>query len=116
MRLLKFTALAGMSILLIALFIGCGSDDKPTTTTPTYGNNNNPDFVPVQEEINDLLVEIVGDMLNGLDNLYVIPGDTVSARADLTPSWLERIYHIFRVTWMHRIDTLCRFCRWFHGS
>ncbi|MCP4569406.1 MAG: hypothetical protein GY841_17665 [FCB group bacterium] len=89
MRLLKLTALTGMSLLLLAFFVGCGSDDKPTTTTPSYGNNTDPDFVPVQDEINGLLVEIVDDMLDGFDNLYVTPGDTVNARADLSPSWLE---------------------------
>ena len=88
MRLLKFTALAGMSILLCSFFVGCGSDDATPTASTAYGDNDDPEFVVVQEEINGLLVEIVDDMLDGFDNLYVTPGDTISARADLAPTGL----------------------------
>jgi hypothetical protein len=69
---------------MIAIIGGCSSDE-PTKPAVTYGSNDDPLFVPVKTQIDNELTGIVGDILSGFDNLYVIPGDDSSVQAQLTP-------------------------------
>lgn len=84
MRLGKLTALTGVIIISVVLVLGC-SNDKSTSDVPTYGSLDDPQFVPVKNQIDDALDVLIEDILAGFDNLYVSPGDTTSVRANLTP-------------------------------
>lgn len=88
MRLGKFTALAGMLIIATAFIISCSSDDDNTVTTPTvtYGDNNDPEFVPIQVQIDSVLQNFASDILSGLETLKTPPGDPTVTRADLVPA------------------------------
>ncbi|MFH1699272.1 MAG: hypothetical protein ABIE07_01690 [Candidatus Zixiibacteriota bacterium] len=87
MRLGKFTALAGILIIATAFIISCSSDDnKATTPTITYGDNNDPEFVPIQVQIDSVLQNFASDILDGLENLQTPPGDPTQTRADLVPA------------------------------
>jgi len=85
MRFGKLTALTGVLIILLAVLYGC-SDDKTTSIPPvTYGSIDDPEFVPVKAQVDTVLSGFVRDVLTGLDNMYVQPGDTISVRTALTP-------------------------------
>jgi len=83
MRLGTLSVLAGAILIVVALLIGC-SDDK-TSNPVTYGDLQDPEFAPVKVQIDGAITEILDDLLDGFDNLYVQPGDTTSVRADLMP-------------------------------
>jgi hypothetical protein len=87
MRFGTLTALAAALLVIMALAIGC-SDDEATTPTITYGDNDDPAFVAVQTQIDEVLGSIVGDFASGMGSLYVLLGDTESVRAQLMPPWM----------------------------
>jgi len=85
MRLGKFTALTGVILVSVAVIFGCSDDKSTTTPTVTYGSVDDPEFVPVKTQIDNTVSDIVADVVEGFDNLYVAPGDTTSVQAQLTP-------------------------------
>lgn len=87
MRFGTLTALAVALLVIMALVAGC-SDDKATAPTVTYGDNDDPTFVPVRTQVDEVLGTVVGDFAAGLGNLYTLPGDTASVRAELMPPWM----------------------------
>lgn len=89
MRFGKLTALTGVLLVMLVVIYGC-SDDK-TTSTPavTYGSLDDPVFVPIKAQIDNEVDQLLTDMLSGFDNMYVMPGDTSSVRAQLTPPLQE---------------------------
>ncbi|MDD4052011.1 MAG: hypothetical protein PHR28_08960 [candidate division Zixibacteria bacterium] len=87
MRFGTLTALAASLLVIMALAIGC-SDDDATAPSITYGDNDDPVFVPVQAQIDEVLSSIVGDFAGGMGSLYTVIGDTVSVRAELMPPWM----------------------------
>lgn len=88
MRLHTLTALALALMAVLAFVAGCSDDDAATTPAITYGDNDDPVFVPVQTQIDGVLDEMIGDFAAGMGNLYTNPGDTASIRAELIPPWM----------------------------
>jgi hypothetical protein len=85
MRLGKLTALTGVMIISIAVIFGCSSDKSTPTGGTTYGSIDDPEFVPVKEQIDNTVTTLIEDILAGFNNLYVAPGDTSSVQNLLTP-------------------------------
>lgn len=88
MRLRTLTALAMALMVIMAFVAGCSDDDTATAPTVTYGDNDDPVFVPVQTQIDNVLEEMVGDFASAMGTLYSVPGDTASIRAELMPPWM----------------------------
>ncbi|MEE9442105.1 MAG: hypothetical protein V3V99_05500 [candidate division Zixibacteria bacterium] len=107
MRLSKFTALAGMLIIATAFMISCSSNDNNVTTpTITYGDNDDPEFVPMQVQIDSVLYNFAADILDGLENLQIPPGDPTETRADLVPAGEipletdpDTLFHVYQNGW-----------------
>jgi len=89
MRFGKLAVLTGVFACALAVFYGC-SDDRTTSMPPVnYGSLDDPVFVPVKVQIDDAVSTIVTDVLTGLGNMYVLPGDTMSVQAQLNPPATE---------------------------
>ena len=65
-----FAAVIGFSLLVI----GCSGDSNSSNLTP--GSLTDPNFVAVQNEVNNLVDSTVSYISEGLNNLLVLPGDT----------------------------------------
>lgn len=89
MRLGILTALAGVIVISMALVIGCSSSKTTISPTVVYGELTDSEFVPVKAQIDSVLASVVSDVLSGLNNLSVAPGDTSSVQADMTPPSIE---------------------------
>jgi len=63
-------AVTGLSLLVI----GCSGDSNSSNLTP--GSLSDPNFVAVQNEVNNLIDSTVSYISLGLNNLLVLPGDT----------------------------------------
>lgn len=85
MRFGKLTALAGVTILALALVIGCSDDDSSTSSDQTFGSLTDPEFIPVKAQIDTALTTIVNDIASSFGNLYVAPGDDSVIIAQLSP-------------------------------
>ncbi|HDL01423.1 MAG TPA: hypothetical protein ENH23_04240 [candidate division Zixibacteria bacterium] len=68
--ILGFVLLASMSLL----FVGCGSDDGPTTIT---GSLTNPDFVVVQDQVETIVDSTLDFVLTGMNSLSSISTDGI---------------------------------------
>lgn len=89
MRLSIVTALAGIIVVLMALVVGCSSKQTTTSPTITYGELNDPEFVLVKVQVDSVLTNIVSNVLSGLNNLSVAPGDTNSVQILMSPPSIE---------------------------
>ena len=67
---LGLVAVTGLSLLVS----GCSSDSNSSNLTP--GSLTDPNFVAVQNEVNNLIDSTVSYITEGLNNLLVLPGDT----------------------------------------
>lgn len=63
-------AVTGLSLLVI----GCSGDSNSSNLTP--GSLTDPNFVAVQNEVDNLVDSTVSYISKGLHNLLVLPGDT----------------------------------------
>ena len=63
-------AVTGISLLVI----GCSGDSNSSNLTP--GSLSDPNFVAIQNEVNNLIDSTVSYISLGLNNLLVLPGDT----------------------------------------
>ncbi|MFH1373939.1 MAG: hypothetical protein ABII79_09105 [bacterium] len=68
-------ALAGSLLVgLLVFFAGCGSDDN--TTTGSSVDYNNPEFLLVQQKVNDFVDSTLNNLESGLENIYQLATDT----------------------------------------
>ncbi len=67
---LGLVAVTGFSLLVS----GCSSDSNSSNLTP--GSLTDPNFVAVQNEVNNLIDSTISYISDGLYNLLVLPGDT----------------------------------------
>jgi hypothetical protein len=70
--------LIGLAALLLSV-AGC-SDSKTSSSGKIAGSPNDPEFLMVQEQINDYLDIMDDDLAAGMENVYQLPTDTEEVR------------------------------------
>jgi len=83
----KYLILGFSLIVLLAVsvyFAGCSKDDNPTNQV-TEGSLTEPEFVPVQTQVNDFLDSTVQIFSDALDNSARAPIDTQYVRTYYSP-------------------------------
>ncbi len=98
--LLGFVLLACMSLL----FVGCGSDDAPTSNA---GSLSNPEFIAVQDQVESLVDSTFGFILTGMNSIVsissggnidpVLYGPSFGDTNQVTPSYVNG-WHIVNAT------------------
>lgn len=79
------TSIPGIGLLILAalmfLMSGCSDDDNPIPSSGlTNGDPENPEFLMVQDQINDYLGSTEEMFILGMDNIYQLPTDTEYVR------------------------------------